>query len=93
MRNASIVKKMRREAARKAIRSTKILRTETDASWPSSLDEHAERFQALFPEKADEIQYFLMHAQGATAEANDFVRRLTQFADWLDQIRHVNRVP
>jgi hypothetical protein len=34
-----------------------------------------------------------MHAQGATAEANDFVGRLTQFADWLDQIRHVNRVP
>lgn len=86
----ALSKKMRREAARKAIRSTNILRTETDASWPLSLDEHAERFQTLFPEKADEIQYFLMHAQGVTAEADDFVGRLIQFADWMDQIKRVN---
>lgn len=86
----ALSKRLRREAARKVIRSTKILRTETDVSWPSSLDEHAERFQALFPEKADEMQYFLMHAQGTTAEADDFVGRLIQFADWMDQIRRVN---
>lgn len=57
--SATLSQRLRREAARKAIRSTNILRHETDVDWPLTLDDYAERFRSLFPEKKAEMQFFL----------------------------------
>ncbi|MFK4825627.1 hypothetical protein ACI0FM_12660 [Paenochrobactrum sp. BZR 588] len=51
--------KLRREAARKAIRSTNILWDDVNTDWPVSLESYAHRLQSLFHDKIPEIQYFL----------------------------------
>lgn len=82
--SATLSQRLRREAARKAIRSTNILRHETDMDWPLTLDDYAERFQSLFPEKTAEMQFFLKVARTPAPQVDDFARRLLIFVDWMD---------
>lgn len=82
--SATLSQRLRREAARKAIRLTNILRHETDVDWPLTLDDYAERFRSLFPEKKAEMQFFLKEARTPAPQVDDFVRRLLAFVDWMD---------
>lgn len=82
--SATLSQRLRRESARKAIRSTNILRHETDVDWPLKLDDYAERFRSLFPEKTTEMQFFLKEARTPAPQVDDFARRLLAFVDWMD---------
>lgn len=77
--------KLRREAARKTIRSSNILRGEADTDWPVSLEACAGRIQHLFPGKVPEIQYFLEQAKQPVTHDFNFVTRLIAFVDWMDE--------
>ncbi|MFZ4214711.1 nucleotidyltransferase domain-containing protein, partial [Pantoea endophytica] len=48
---------LQRAAARKAIRSTNILRDENDMDWPATLEEHRDKFNDRYPALAEEIDY------------------------------------
>ncbi len=80
----ALSKKLCREAARKTIRSTNILRHDGDSDWPDSLEEFATRFQGRYPDQAGEAQYFLQQAKDPSEEAGDFIVRLTAFVAWMD---------
>lgn len=72
-----------REASRKLIRSTNVLRNETDPDWPETLEDHAIRFERLFPERGGDLRYFLEQAQRPNAAPASFSRRLRAFSDWM----------
>lgn len=82
--SATLSQRLRREAARQVMRSTNILRHETDVDWPLTFDDYAERLQSLFPEKTAEMQFFLKEARTPAPQVDDFVRRLLAFVDWMD---------
>ena len=77
-------KKIQRAAARKLIRSTNLLRTEAESDWPETLAEHATRLVARYPEKADEIDYFLRESLDPTESVTTFIQRLILFTGWLE---------
>jgi hypothetical protein len=82
--SGAMSQRLRREAARKAIRSTNVLRSEADGDWPTTLEDHAARFCRLFPEKADDLRILLDQSRNPAASAADFIARLDRFADWMD---------
>ena len=78
-------KRLKREAARKLIRATNMLRAEESVFWPTTLTDYAEQLLARYPAQA-EMTYFLAHAVG---EANDaaFVDRMMDFLAWIEKRR------
>ena len=44
------LRRLQREASRKIIRSTNVLRMEQDESWPLTLEDHVELFLQIAPE-------------------------------------------
>jgi predicted nucleotidyltransferase len=79
-------KKIQRAAARKLIRSTNLLRTDIDNSWPDTLDEYVSQFVTRYPQKADEIDYFLRESIDPGDNAVSFIQHLTAFIRWLDNV-------
>ena len=77
------IRKLIKESARKAIRSTNILRLESDPDWPDSLEDHVIRFERSFPEKGDEMRYLLTQAKNPDAKREDFSTRLQNFTSWM----------
>lgn len=82
-------KKIQRAAARKLIRSTNLLRTEAESDWPETLAEHATRLVTRYPEKADEIDYFLRESIDPTESVAAFIQHVMLFAGWLEIICQV----
>jgi hypothetical protein len=78
------IQRLQREAARKAIRSTNILRRETDTDWPETLDEHTTRFCGRYPDRANDMRFLMAQAVAPTATAAAFVARLDGFIGWMD---------
>ncbi|TWI33191.1 nucleotidyltransferase domain-containing protein [Paracoccus sulfuroxidans] len=72
-----------REASRKLIRSTNLLRTETDTDWPETLEDYLTRFQRLYPTQGGELRYFYDQALTPDASADSFALRLQLFSGWL----------
>lgn len=72
-----------REASRKLIRSTNVLRKDADRDWPETLEEHLTRFQRLYPAQGDELRYFYEQALRPDASAESFAPRLQVFSGWL----------
>ncbi|WAP68733.1 hypothetical protein [Jiella pelagia] len=72
-----------REASRKLIRSTNVLRSEADLGWPESLEEYAVNFENLFPMHGDELNYFLEQAQKPEADPASFACRMQTFVGWM----------
>lgn len=60
--SGAVADRLMREASRKLIRSTNVLRNEADPDWPETLEEHVARFQRLFPAHGGELQYFFEQA-------------------------------
>ncbi|APA68385.1 nucleotidyltransferase domain-containing protein [Janthinobacterium sp. 1_2014MBL_MicDiv] len=77
------IARLQREASRKLIRSTNILRRDGDACWPASLDEHAQLFLRRHPGMRAQLACFLAQARPGAAPADGFVPALRQFTRWL----------
>lgn len=77
-----------RGASRKLIRSTNILRSETGTDWPVSLEEHITLLTREYPERGDDMRYFLEQALKPDEEPKRFATRLGMFSDWMaDAVR------
>ncbi|MEM5443224.1 nucleotidyltransferase domain-containing protein [Serratia marcescens] len=76
-------KRLKREAARKLIRATNMLRAEDSTFWPTTLTDYAEQLLACYPAQQADMAYLLAHAAG---EANDaaFADRMMDFLAWME---------
>lgn len=72
-----------REASRKLIRSTNVLRKDADTDWPDTLEDYLTRFQRLYPAQGGELRYFYDQALAPDAGAESFAPRLQVFSGWL----------
>jgi predicted nucleotidyltransferase len=77
--------RLQKEAARKLVRATHVLRTEADSHWPRSLEDYAARLVQAHPEMAAPMGFFLAQAREPDAEGSDFLHRLSSFTQWLQQ--------
>ncbi|MCA1179333.1 MULTISPECIES: nucleotidyltransferase domain-containing protein [unclassified Pantoea] len=75
---------LQRAAARKAIRSTSILRDENDPDWPASLEEHCAKFNDRYPALSEEMDYLLSISKRPRGDIMTFASRLSTFAYWLN---------
>lgn len=75
--------RLQREASRKLIRSTQVLRSEQDLLWPQTLEEHVELFVQLFPCKRMQISFFLSQAKRPDAKPKEFTAQLRSFLHWM----------
>ncbi|MDF3832519.1 nucleotidyltransferase domain-containing protein [Cupriavidus basilensis] len=76
--------RLQREASRKLIRSTNILRVDQDQAWPQTLEDHVELFIQHHPLMEPQINFFLVHARNPTAPVDEFVTQLQGFIRWMD---------
>lgn len=72
-----------REASRKQIRSTNILRLETGTDWPESLEEHVWLLLSNSPERSDDMHYFLEQTMKPYESPKKFATYLEIFSEWL----------
>ncbi|MGU9811337.1 nucleotidyltransferase domain-containing protein [Pseudomonas sp. LF052] len=75
--------RLQREAARKLIRSTHILRAADASGWPQTLEEHVGLFVQHYPSMRVQIAYFLFEARNPSAECAAFSARLQAFVSWM----------
>lgn len=76
-----------KEASRKAIRSTNILRTDHATDWPATLEDHVERVNRLYPERCEDMRMLLTCANSPEFAPDDFAGRLQRFVGWMDGVR------
>lgn len=74
---------IQRAAARKLVRSTNMLRQESDTDWPDTLEENAARFIAHHPEQEDDMRYLLAESQNPADLSECFIQRAKGFMAWL----------
>ncbi len=79
---------LHRAAARKAIRSTNILRDENDSDWPATLEEHRTKFNDRYPALEEEMDYLLSISQRPRGDIMTFASRITTFTYWLNAEFH-----
>ena len=79
--------RLQREASRKLIRSTQVLRSEKDLMWPQTLEEHVELFVQHYPCMSMQISFFLSQARSPYAKPKEFTAQLHFFFD-LDGYRN-----
>lgn len=82
---------LQRAAARKAIRSTNILREENDRDWPVSLEELCEKFNDRYPALTEEMNYLLSNSYRPRGDIMAFASRITTFAYWLNAEFHTRQ--
>lgn len=82
----SLTQRLVREASRKAIRSTNILRTEDATDWPATLEDHVDRVVRLFPERREDMHMLLIQATNPDFAGDDFVLRLERFVEWMKEV-------
>ena len=80
-----LIHRLQKEAARKLIRATHVLRPLTDSYWPRTLEDYAAYFCQSHPEMAEHIAFFLAHAQAPWATVADFNARLLGFVGWMQR--------
>ena len=74
---------IQRAAARKLVRSTNMLRQESDTDWPDTLEENAARFVARHPEQGGEMCYLLAESNSPADTPERFIQRAEGFIAWL----------
>ncbi|KAF1052891.1 MAG: hypothetical protein GAK43_01696 [Stenotrophomonas maltophilia] len=74
--------RLQREAARKALRATQVVRSDADDDWPLSLEQHAEWFLARYPEQREATLALLEQARSPSTSA-EFSALLRRFGRWL----------
>ena len=75
--------RLQREASRKLIRSTHVLRSEEASTWPRTLEEHVAMFVLGYPQRVTHIAFFLFEARNPGATLENFITRLRAFVDWM----------
>lgn len=78
------LQRLKREAAKKLIRATNMLRDPDSPFWPIVLDDYVEQLLALHPAKAPEMDYLLAHAINNANDA-EFTERMMDFLCWLER--------
>ncbi|WP_337024629.1 MULTISPECIES: nucleotidyltransferase domain-containing protein [unclassified Pantoea] len=76
--------RLQRAAARKAIRSTNILRDENDSDWPMTLEEHCAKFNDLYPALSEGMDYLLSISKRPRGDIMAFASRISTFVYWLN---------
>lgn len=74
---------LQREAARKLLRATQVLRPQDAVTWPQTLEEHVALFVQAYPMKVTEVAFFLFEARNPSAAAEKFAVRLEAFLAWM----------
>lgn len=82
---------LQRSAARKAIRSTNILREDNDQDWPVTLKELAEKFNDRYPALAEEMDYLLSISYRPRGDISVFTSRIITFTHWLNAEFHARQ--
>ncbi|MFJ2991829.1 nucleotidyltransferase domain-containing protein [Pandoraea sp. NPDC087047] len=77
--------RLMKEAARKLIRSTNILRTASDPFWPRTLEEHVSHFSVGYPKMANQLEFFLTQARAPQTSATRFNVNLSSFIGWMQR--------
>ncbi|ROM28960.1 DNA polymerase III subunit beta [Pseudomonas protegens] len=77
------VLRLQRQASRKLVRATNLLRQEQEPSWPQSLDEHVRLFVQRHPEMRGPIGEFRQIAEAKTLACDGFTTRLRNIAQWM----------
>lgn len=80
--------RLRREASRKLIRSTQVLRAKDAPGWPQTLEEHVDLFLQRYPSMASRIAFFMSQAKGQGTQPVDFSTRLRSFLGWMVSQHH-----
>lgn len=75
--------RLQREASRKLIRATQILRSEAATMWPQTLEEHVAMFLQSHPAMVTQVAFFLFEARNPGAAGDQFCARLQVFVEWL----------
>lgn len=83
--------RLQRAAARKAIRSTSILRTEKDRDWPATLEEQCGWFNERYPALAEDMDYLLAMSYRPRGDIMAFAGRIITFAYWLNAEFHTRQ--
>ncbi|WP_161556036.1 nucleotidyltransferase domain-containing protein [Mangrovicoccus ximenensis] len=78
-------RRLMREAARKLVRSTNMLRCDSDPDWPETLEEHVERAARRHPARDSDLRWVLGQAREPDADPRDFAHRLGDLADWMER--------
>lgn len=77
------LRRLQKEAARKLVRATNMLRPAEGGDWPRSLEDYARYFSERFPDRAERAAFFLAQAKAPTASAEDFNAQLEAFLGWM----------
>lgn len=86
--NPGTLRRLQKEAARKLIRATNVLRPAQGGYWPQSLNDYTRYFSDRFPATAERADFFLQHATSPSASADVFNTQLDGFIAWMqDQNR------
>jgi predicted nucleotidyltransferase len=75
--------RLQREASRKVIRATQILRAQDAPGWPHTLEEHVGAFVQQYPAMRIQVAYLLFEARNPSAERDAFLTRLDAFVAWM----------
>ncbi|WP_109390343.1 nucleotidyltransferase domain-containing protein [Pseudomonas aeruginosa] len=78
-------RRLQREAAKKLIRSSDILRGETESVWPETLEHYLALFRARHPGQAPALEYFKAVLDGQVEDPAAFIERLRAFSAWMQR--------
>ncbi|WP_312525168.1 nucleotidyltransferase domain-containing protein [Comamonas sp.] len=77
------LRRLQKEAARKLVRATNVLRPDEGGDWPQSLEDYARYFSERFPDMAERAAFFLLQAKAPDASAEVFNAQLDAFVAWI----------
>ncbi|KAE9657835.1 nucleotidyltransferase domain-containing protein [Pseudomonas sp. PB105] len=75
--------RLQREASRKVVRATHVLRSEEATTWPQTLEEHVALFVRCYPTMITQVAFFLFEARNPEAQGDNFTTRLQTFMAWM----------
>lgn len=75
--------RLQREASRKLIRATHVLRFKEATMWPQTLEEHVAVFVQGHPAQITQVAFFLFEARNPSADGEKFSVRLEAFLRWM----------
>lgn len=75
--------RLQREASRKIVRATHVLRSEDATTWPQTLEEHVALFVRRYPTMITQVAFFLFEARNPQSQVDNFTTRLQGFMEWM----------
>lgn len=82
---AATAQRLQKEAARKLLRATNVLRPYSGGPWPRTLEEFAALFAGRHPGMASQVHFFLAQALAPDAPQALFGGRLFDFLNWMQE--------